>query len=251
MHKDNRVLGPRPLSSDNWKINGCPVNGPRVAAQGPLVAAGWFTKAKGTGQVNIRFSQDAAATWGETFKVDADDPVGRVDLLALPNGQFVVSWLGRTKDGADLNLRRVANDGTMTPVSRLAALPPAEKQVFRAWLASATISSSSGLSRMRMPPSFKPCVSPWQAVGTKLLTTKLQNLPSHAPEGRKLSLTDLELLSPKGEPLKLKQQSYISSRFGRIGAAPAGKNYPCWSSFESAQTSNWYWRPPRLNFRKP
>ena len=24
----------------------------------------------------------------------------------------------------------------------------------------------------------------WQAVGTKLLTTKLQNLPSHAPEGK-------------------------------------------------------------------
>ena len=48
------------------------------------------------------------ATWGETYQVDADDPVGRVDLLALPNGQFVVSWLGRTKDGATLNLRRVA-----------------------------------------------------------------------------------------------------------------------------------------------
>ena len=107
-----------PFSPDNWKINGCPVNGPRIAAQGPLVAASWFTKANGKGQIKVRFSQDAAATWGETYRVDVDDPVGQVDLLALPNGQFAVSWLGRTKDGATLNLRRVANDGTMTPVSR-------------------------------------------------------------------------------------------------------------------------------------
>ena len=198
VYEDNQVLGPRPLSSDNWKINGCPVNGPRIAAQGPLVAAGWFTKAKGTGHVNVRFSQDAAATWGETYKVDADDPVGRVDLLALPNGQFVVSWLGRTKDGADLNLRRVAQDGTMTPVSRLTALPAGRKtgvprmarvgdDIFLVW--TEPDGSATKLQAMRIS---------WQAVGTKLLTTKMQNLPSDGPERSPPSLTDLELISPKG-----------------------------------------------------
>ena len=219
---DNRTLKPRPLSSDNWKINGCPVNGPRIAAQDPLVAAAWFTKANGTGHIKVRFSQDAAATWGETYQVDADDPVGRVDLLALPNGQFVVSWLGRTKDGATLNLRRVANDGTMTPVSRLAALPASRKtgvprmarvddNIFLVWTEPDT--SETELQAMRIS---------WQAVGTKLLTPAIQNSPSPDEENSPLTLTDLELVSPKGEPLEFKRAKR------RVVAFWANWCRPCW-----------------------
>ena len=53
---DNQVLKPRPLSADNWKINGCPVNGLRIAAQDPLQPR--FTKATGTATC-VRFPQDA------------------------------------------------------------------------------------------------------------------------------------------------------------------------------------------------
>ena len=38
-------LPPRTLAADGWEINGCPVNGPAVAADGAKVAVAWFTAA--------------------------------------------------------------------------------------------------------------------------------------------------------------------------------------------------------------
>ena len=46
-----------------------------------------------------------------------------------------------------------------------------------------------------------------------------------------LTLTDLELISPKGEPLEFKKPSDVLSRFGQIGVVLAGRNCRCWSSF--------------------
>ena len=102
---------PRPLSRDGWQINGCPVNGPAVAASGRRVAAAWFTGAENTPRVRLAFSDDAGETFGEPITVDDGNPAGRVDVLLLPDGSAMVAWLEKLTGGGEVRVRRVRPDG--------------------------------------------------------------------------------------------------------------------------------------------
>ena len=59
---------PRTLHADNWQIEGCPVNGPSIAANTRRVAVAWFTAANDAPRVNVVFSNDAGATFGNAIK---------------------------------------------------------------------------------------------------------------------------------------------------------------------------------------
>ena len=61
---DGRWSEPRALARDGWEINGCPVNGPAIAAGGAAVAVAWFTAADERPRVSVVFSADAGATFG-------------------------------------------------------------------------------------------------------------------------------------------------------------------------------------------
>jgi hypothetical protein len=104
---------PVAVGRDGWQIAGCPVNGPAVAADGARVAVAWFTGADPGARVRIAFSGDGGASFGPPAEVDADAPLGRVDLVLSAAGEAVVGWLARgtAKDRAGLRLRRVAPDG--------------------------------------------------------------------------------------------------------------------------------------------
>ena len=82
------------VHADGWHIEGCPVNGPAVAASGRRVAVAWFTGAP-TPRVLLAFSEDSGATFAPPIPLDTDKPLGRVDLVLDPRGNAIVSWLGR------------------------------------------------------------------------------------------------------------------------------------------------------------
>lgn len=109
---DGRWSEPRPLAHDGWEINGCPVNGPAVAAAGREVAAAWFTAANETSRVRAAFSADSGATFGPPIVVDDGRPLGRVDVVFLAKGAALVSWLEQAQKGTELRVRRVSPDGT-------------------------------------------------------------------------------------------------------------------------------------------
>ena len=46
---------PKPIYSDHWKIDGCPVNGPRGEALGNMLAVIWFSSAKDQPEVKVIF----------------------------------------------------------------------------------------------------------------------------------------------------------------------------------------------------
>lgn len=98
---------PRALSSDAWSINGCPVNGPALAAKGSLVAAVWFTAAGDKPRVKFSFSKDGGRTFGAPTTLDSGEPSGRVDVVLLDDGAAVASWL---EDGAAV-ARRITPGG--------------------------------------------------------------------------------------------------------------------------------------------
>ena len=122
---------PQVVQADNWQINGCPVNGPSVAADGRRVVVAWFTSAGDTPHVKIAFSQDAGASFGKPIQVDDGETVGRVDTLLLPDGSALVCWLSGNVEGGAIKVRRVQADGIVgepsiiarTDISRSSGFP--------------------------------------------------------------------------------------------------------------------------------
>jgi hypothetical protein len=98
---------PRPLNNDDWRINACPVNGPRLTSDGGRVAAAWFTGAGDEPRVLASMSPDAGARFMLPVRIDRGKPAGHVDTAVLHDGAVLVTWL--ETDGS-LWLRRVSPD---------------------------------------------------------------------------------------------------------------------------------------------
>ena len=120
-----RWTEPTWLHDDGWQINGCPVNGPALAADGDRVAAAWFTGADASPRVQVAFSRDGGATFGAPVVVDAEAPQGYVDVALLADGSAAVSWKDTASNGAALRARRVTADGTIGSVRTIASSLPA------------------------------------------------------------------------------------------------------------------------------
>lgn len=119
--RDERWEEPRALPADLWRIEGCPVNGPAVAAHGRRVAVAWFTAANDVPRVRLAFSADAGASFEAAVTVDDGNPLGRVDTLLLDDGSAVVSWLESSPEGSSLRVRKVRADGK--PDASIVLLP--------------------------------------------------------------------------------------------------------------------------------
>jgi hypothetical protein len=110
---NGRWSAPRPVADDGWEINGCPVNGPAVAADGAKVVVAWFTAAGDKPGVKVAFSRDSGTRFGSPIAVDDGRPLGRVDVVLLDGGAALVCWLEQGEKGAaTLRIRRVASDGS-------------------------------------------------------------------------------------------------------------------------------------------
>jgi len=115
-----------PLNNDNWKIAGCPVNGPAIAAEGRQVAAAWFSVPEQKSAVQIRFSSNGGANFEQAIPLATDGALGHVDTVLLDDGSAVVSWLQSVQSGlGDLLARHVTPDGRMGTRRKIASNVPA------------------------------------------------------------------------------------------------------------------------------
>jgi len=114
---DGSWTKPMPIHNDNWKIGGCPVNGPRVASAGNQLVVAWFSAANDTSQVLVAFSGDGGATFGKPIRVDEGNAIGRVDVVLLEKGEAVVSWM----EGVMIKAARVYADGRESPSITIAS----------------------------------------------------------------------------------------------------------------------------------
>lgn len=110
----------QPVHMDGWIISACPVNGPAVAARDDRVAVAWFTGADDQPRVQVAFSSDGGASFGDPHRVDGGAPLGRVDLVMLPDGGVIVTWLeGGGAEGSRVFGRRVSADGPLEEATAL------------------------------------------------------------------------------------------------------------------------------------
>jgi hypothetical protein len=108
-------LAPSQVAADGWTISGCPVNGPAVATTGGRAHVGWFTGAQDRSAMWIA-SSSSLASFEPPIRFDLGLPGGRVDLLALPDGGVLISWLELDPENpglAALLTRRLAPDGQL------------------------------------------------------------------------------------------------------------------------------------------
>jgi hypothetical protein len=133
--KQQNWTSPHPVHQDNWQINGCPVNGPSVAAHNRQVVVAWFTGANNSPRVKVAFSSDAGSSFGTAIDVDEGNAQGRVDTVLLPDGSALVCWLAGSQDAGAIRVRRVKPDGTLDP---------------SAIVATSDITRSSGFPRMAL-----------------------------------------------------------------------------------------------------
>jgi len=142
--KDGNWSKSKPVFKDNWKINGCPVNGPKVAVNQNSVAVAWFTAADNIPKVNLSFSKDSGENFMDPIEIHQEKAIGRVDLLMLDQETALISWMESSEDMALLKIAKVGIDGNIEKIvevaeiaaSRATGFPQMESvngQVYMAW----------------------------------------------------------------------------------------------------------------------
>lgn len=120
---DGEWTEPVRVRADDWRIDACPVNGPAMAVVGDQVLLTWFTAAGGEARVYGAMSMDGGGSFGPGFVVDDGQPIGRVAVVPLADRRFAVAWveaLDSSAGGAEVRVRLVSADGTMSPSAAVA-----------------------------------------------------------------------------------------------------------------------------------
>lgn len=110
---------PRIIHDDGWQINGCPVNGPRLASLGTSVVAVWFTMGGDIATVKAARSDDGGISFGEPVVVDQGRTNGRVDVVLDARNTAWISWLGSDDEEPRLSLRGWPQGGELGKVHHI------------------------------------------------------------------------------------------------------------------------------------
>ena len=115
----DRWTAPAGLGGEGWSIDGCPVNGPALAAKDDQVVAAWYTAQGNRPSIRVAFSSDAGQHFSRAIDVDTDKPIGRASLAWLDQQTVLVAWLttvDREHQQSQLAIRKLTADGLLGPV---------------------------------------------------------------------------------------------------------------------------------------
>jgi len=135
---------PYPVYKDNWKIAGCPVNGPMLASDDNNVAIAWYTAPNNQPMVNLAFSNDEGVSFESPIRLDMSKPIGRVDLTWISPYEVMASWIESSEQTTNIVASIISRDGSInTPYivseiqpGRVSGYPQMEKvnnQIMFAW----------------------------------------------------------------------------------------------------------------------
>jgi hypothetical protein len=122
-HVNGSWTEPKPIHEDNWKIAGCPVNGPSISTKDNLVAVTWFTIADNAPKVKVAFSNDNGDTFSDPITIATETIMGRLDIELLDDGSALVSSMDSKEGESVIVLQHIKQDGTISapfPVSQTA-----------------------------------------------------------------------------------------------------------------------------------
>jgi hypothetical protein len=113
---------PKPIHADGWKMAGCPLNGPAVAALGQNVAVAWYTAPNDKPVLRLARSTDNGNAFDAPIDVDQGPALqGRVDVAMDGEATWLV-WLREDAKGQRVELARYARKGGAPQQLELATL---------------------------------------------------------------------------------------------------------------------------------
>ena len=105
---------PNPVHNDGWIINGCPVNGPKVAVKSKNLAVAWFTASDDNPRVNVSFSKTNGDSFITPLKVNDHSAIGRVDVAFLNDDEVIVSYMEVDDIKAYLRIKKISVNGEVS-----------------------------------------------------------------------------------------------------------------------------------------
>ena len=117
---NNTWTNPVVVYNDNWEINGCPVNGPKVVSNSNNTAVSWFTAAEGNPKVKVSFL--SGSTFNEPIVLNDVDAIGRVDVAFINDNEVVVSYMETDDYGTYLRCKKVTKNGVISKAITVAKI---------------------------------------------------------------------------------------------------------------------------------
>ena len=117
---DNKWVEPKPVYKDNWKIAGCPVNGPAIASKGNVVAVAWFTLVEDIPVVNLSFSTNYGEDFETPIVLNNGTNIGRVDIEILEDQSALVTWVNTVEANTIIQMQRISQNGAKSKILNLA-----------------------------------------------------------------------------------------------------------------------------------
>lgn len=106
---DQEWSAPKAVYNDQWKINGCPVNGPSIDFRDGLLATAWFSAANNQPSVKVAVWSEDENKFLDPIVLSAKGSIGRVDLEVLNDEQLAVSWIQQLNEEHVIQLALVSN----------------------------------------------------------------------------------------------------------------------------------------------
>ena len=122
---------PKTIYNDEWKIAGCPVNGPSIKAIDETVAIAWYSAAADEPAIKVAFSKDSGANFSLPTRIDAGQPLGRVQIELLSKEEALVLWVEKiNEDDAQIIALRIDLKGEIGDPYLIANTNTARKSGF-------------------------------------------------------------------------------------------------------------------------
>jgi len=120
---------PSRVARDGFVIAGCPVNGPRVWAQGRYVAVIWYT-AHPEPAVRFATSRDGGRSFGRPMRFADASTLGRVDLVSDSRSWVILTWMDLVDDHAVIRASRFHLTGRTSKPYDVAIVDPSRASGF-------------------------------------------------------------------------------------------------------------------------
>jgi hypothetical protein len=105
-----------PIADDGWKIEGCPVNGPSIDAQGKLVAVAWFSVANDRPVVRAALSTNGGRSFKDPVEIASRRSSGHAGVAIVDRSSVAVSWVESDNRGTNaINIRGLTTGGLLGP----------------------------------------------------------------------------------------------------------------------------------------
>lgn len=104
---------PQNVYADKWNIGACPVNGPKIVAEGSNVTIAWYTGAGDAPKVKTAFSKDDGVTFSDPLILNKNKALGRVDAV-IQGEKSYISWMEKGEKEDILKVALVKNEKKIT-----------------------------------------------------------------------------------------------------------------------------------------